>query len=68
MGLVGGILDDSLSVGCLSTFEVIFILLGMLTRGGQGLPEEDDIVRLRGMWLGSLIGDADVGVVGDNLL
>ena len=40
----------------------------MLTRGGHGLPEEDDIVRLRGMWLGSLIGDADVGVVGDSLL
>ena len=68
MGLVGGIPDDSLSAGCLRTFEVIFIWHGMLTRGGHGLPEEDDIVRLRGMWLGSLIGDADVGVVGDNLL
>ena len=68
MGLVGGIPDESLSAGCLGDFEVIFIWTGMLTRGGQGLPEEDDIVRLRGLWLGSLIGDADVGVVGDNLL
>ena len=40
----------------------------MLTRGGQGLPEDDDIVRLRGMSFGSLIGDADVGGVGDRLL